>query len=829
MSLSVTRDVPVSLTAVLGDGRTNMFPRAYVTDGLGTERAVVNMPHIGRGKYQAAWTATFLGYASATIIVYTDAAHTIVSSEFDLGEDKYFITEKSNTIVIDVAPVLTIPTVAPDLIYPIGLSIRTDTGAAVDADSLPVISIMDALNNPLITPTTMTLSGVGTGSYYYSFAVPSTFTPGIIRISISVTLSSVTNVVTKLSELQLNVASAAALEIAKAVWDELLPPTHNILQSAGSLVQIINRDAQQVNNYVQGEPLYGLPAIRNVIEGGDLKSYDEIVVVRTKVDDMAAQNALDTAAIIVKIDTFGTMEANITGAILTSTTTLTAEIDQNENILTLLIKPQTDLIVANQATTADIAIIEAKIDTKPSLTELNNAIAAQTAVLEGADSRDLTEVYNSQRGTDNALLANDPRLANLDAAISTRSTLTDALVWSYATRTLTSAVVLDPAGVWNYLTSAATLAGSMGKLVVDNLDAKVSTRSTLTSADITAANATLAKETTVVDSRDQVLVQVGLVDLHVLANKTVLDAIKPRTDLIIAGGATEANVTARSVTTDALITTLTSTTNTIKVKTDLIPAFPATETTLLAIPTNPLLTNDPRLTDLNLLVNLDMKVSDVAAQFPTDYAKELTLTTSSAQIRADIAVVDIKVTVLPGTAYFNPQFAKSDAILTGIGEIKGAGFTSSDSLVSIKTSIPLSSTVAVDVWAQPARTLTSYPAFATANDVTTSASNTVATLSQYYCMMGTALDTLTARQHVTCWLVYNSAIVTTADNARITVSKPGTVLWTRNIPLPDAAGLFNVTVDVSGDYFPGVVYTAEIKIKAGGNIYSTVQPFMAVV
>ena len=66
---------------------------------------------------------------------------------------------------------------------------------------------------------------------------------------------------------------------------------------------------------------------------------------------------------------------------------------------------------------------------------------------------------------------------NIDAKVSTRSTFAGGPVQS-----VTSPVSVDlsgiPQNVWNYAVSANTTAGSLGQLVKDNLDAKVSTRST---------------------------------------------------------------------------------------------------------------------------------------------------------------------------------------------------------------------------------------------------------------------------------------------------------------------------------------------------------------
>ena len=60
-------------------------------------------------------------------------------------------------------------------------------------------------------------------------------------------------------------------------------------------------------------------------------------------------------------------------------------------------------------------------------------------------------------------------------------------VWSYGTRNLTGAVDLTPTStkeIWNVAKANLTAAGSIGEQVANNLDAAVSSRSTLTAADV---------------------------------------------------------------------------------------------------------------------------------------------------------------------------------------------------------------------------------------------------------------------------------------------------------------------------------------------------------
>jgi hypothetical protein len=71
--------------------------------------------------------------------------------------------------------------------------------------------------------------------------------------------------------------------------------------------------------------------------------------------------------------------------------------------------------------------------------------------------------------------------AQLDAAVSTRSSHSAADVWAVGTRALTdkAGFALSAAGVqaiWDALTSALTTANSIGKLLVDNINATISSR-----------------------------------------------------------------------------------------------------------------------------------------------------------------------------------------------------------------------------------------------------------------------------------------------------------------------------------------------------------------
>jgi len=79
-------------------------------------------------------------------------------------------------------------------------------------------------------------------------------------------------------------------------------------------------------------------------------------------------------------------------------------------------------------------------------------------------------------GSSNAADDVEANIGNLDAAVSSRSSHSAADVWTVTTRTLTSFGTLV-SDIWDHLLTAITTAGSIGKLIKDNLDAKISSRS----------------------------------------------------------------------------------------------------------------------------------------------------------------------------------------------------------------------------------------------------------------------------------------------------------------------------------------------------------------
>lgn len=158
-----------------------------------------------------------------------------------------------------------------------------------------------------------------------------------------------------------------------------------------------------------------------------------------------------------------------------------------------------DVAVSTRADAAEwtptrAARIDATISSRSTLTAPNvwdyAAASAITAGSLGKLIADNLDATISSR-TDSSVWTNT-KAGYLDATVSSRSTLTAAGVWDAATSGLTTAgsvgkLVVDnlnapvtgtltAAQVWDYATASATTAGSIGKRIGDNLDAQVSSR-----------------------------------------------------------------------------------------------------------------------------------------------------------------------------------------------------------------------------------------------------------------------------------------------------------------------------------------------------------------
>ncbi|MGB9585844.1 MAG: SH3 domain-containing protein, partial [Anaerolineales bacterium] len=124
------------------------------------------------------------------------------------------------------------------------------------------------------------------------------------------------------------------------------------------------------------------------------------------------------------------------------------------------------------------------------------AILAATSASTGSGGASAAEVwsYAVRQLTTGALsgggsLATATDAANIRADIAALNNISAADVWTYATRTITGEVALTEASrkaIWDTACAILNTSGSVGKQVCDNLDAAVSSRSTLTAAQVWA-------------------------------------------------------------------------------------------------------------------------------------------------------------------------------------------------------------------------------------------------------------------------------------------------------------------------------------------------------
>lgn len=454
------------------------------------------------------------------------------------------------------------------------------------------------------------------------------------------------------------------------------------------------------------------------------------------------------------------------------------------------VKMKTDLIPANMATTSDINDVLMLMGTLPTMPEITAIVQNTRDAIMGPDSRNITQVYDLW-DTSTLMKTNDPRLNYLDAAISSRSTLSASGVWSFGTRSLTN-FTLDNASIeriWAYLTSQADdYPNSMGKLIVDMLDANVASRAT--EAQMIALLSGVAQESTLLTTRSDILAE--LTDCKSkLANITAkLMLVKAKTDNLPSDPASNSTVTMGTVQIRDDIANLDLVAHQIKAKTDNLPVDPARETSVLQIPTNPVLVTDARLT------NLDAKISTRSTLTTADLAALATktdLNTAKGQIIAEvdqnqylINTVNTKVTYIkadtdripPDPATLESIALAEQAILDAINAITCGGGSSVDP---------------ADIWSYHSRTLTQDPA-SFGPDISNLATKTdvlAAQVHQYANRMTTTFNPASNIQEMLVWAEKDGARVAGTSNCNIIVKdSAGAVKWSSAASIPNSDGVY---------------------------------------
>jgi len=488
-----------------------------------------------------------------------------------------------------------------------------------------------------------------------------------------------------------------------------------------------------------------------------------------------------------------------------------------------LIKTRTDLIPNNTATRSDIDDVIFTLSDKPNLAAISTILATTEAAIMGPDLRTVTDVYDLW-DLSSVAKTNDPRFNNLDAKVSTRSTLSAAQVWGYSTRTLTSQI-LDPISIkeiWDYLCSEASTSGSIGKRIVDYLDAPISTRAT--PSDLLPALSNVAQQSTLLDLQAESAA--GFLDSksRLINLNTKLTSVKSKTDTLPVDPASDTTVSSGVGSITSSINNLDLKVQQVKAKTDHIPADPAKESSVVLIPTNPLRDDDARLDHLDANISSrstlsSAELSTLARRTDVAFSQDVVVEEVVLNRELISAVLDLVTHIKPHT----DRIPIDTATLSALFNVEAA-------LLAAIEGIPVSSLTAHQVWEYPTRTITQDPTsfgpdisnLATKEDVAA-----ISSLSHYENKMTTIFNPSTSLQEVLVWGEKNGQSVLASEGCAIEVKdSSGGIMWSQSSSTPNSDGIYRFTnpivVLIDNNYY------ITISIKIDGDFKTTTQAFITV-
>lgn len=489
------------------------------------------------------------------------------------------------------------------------------------------------------------------------------------------------------------------------------------------------------------------------------------------------------------------------------------------------IKSRTDLIPANISTTTDINDVLMQIGELPRLVDITPVVNAARDYIMGPDMKNITEVYDKW---DISSLAktSDPRFNYLDAAISSRSTLDAASVWSYGTRTLTGASIsnTDIERIWAYLTSQADdYPNSMGKLLVDMLDVPVSTRAR--ASDVMSALMGVAQEDTLLQTRTDIMNDLADCKnkLNNITAKVI--SIKAKTDTLPTNPASDNTVTTIGVQIRDDIAELEAIATAIRNKTNNLPVDPAKESSVQARPTNPVLVSDARLT------NLDAKISTRSTLSSADLAP---LAKSSEVTSAKNIIVDEihDTNSLIADLSFLTHSIKSSTDRIPVDPATLAAISTAEAAILeaiADIAIEGGGASASDIWSYPTRTITQDPASfgPDISNLATKADVAAATTHQYVNRMSTTFSPEVGTQEVLVWAEKNGQRVSASSDCSVVVADAlGVVKWTQSSSTPNSDGVYRfinpIVVSADSNYY------MVMSIKVEGQFRITQQAFITI-
>ena len=255
----------------------------------------------------------------------------------------------------------------------------------------------------------------------------------------------------------------------------------------------------------------------------------------------------------------------------------------------------------------------------------------------------------------------------------------------------------------------------------------------------------------------------------------------------------------------------------IESQTALIPAAPATQAAVLAIPTNPLLTNDGRLSNLDVAISSRTQPSDLSS-----LATAADLDTSTASIEAAIANVQVSA----------DEAARPSDITTAV-----APLATSAEVAAVQNTvdgIAGSNVTPADVWAYGTRSLNvpvdttdDLTPLAKTTDVTAAQAAIIANLTQWTPKLTVAINPVTDDMTLMSWLELNGQLSFAVDESSVNIyDNTGTLVMAVG---PDmmafANGVFSFSrANASTVLIANNAYTCTVDITVGLNTYTGTVP-----
>jgi len=255
----------------------------------------------------------------------------------------------------------------------------------------------------------------------------------------------------------------------------------------------------------------------------------------------------------------------------------------------------------------------------------------------------------------------------------------------------------------------------------------------------------------------------------------------------------------------------------IAAQTALIPASPATQGAVLAIPTNPLLANDGRLNNLDAAISTRAKPSDLA---PLATAADLDSFETS--ITNDVNAVGASVLTR----------AQPSDITSAVAPL--ATSASVAAVQSTVNTIASELLTAADVWTfgtrslnVPVDTTDDLTPLATTAQLNTTQNNIISAVDYWQSKLTVAINPTTDQMDIVAWLELNGQALTTATQASVNIYDPSNTLVLAVGPdmMTNFQGTFHFTrANASTVLLANTTYTCEVLVVNNAISYRGITP-----